>query len=739
MFNKILIANRGEIACRIIRTAEKMGIKTVALFSDADKEALHVEMADEAIHIGPSPPLQSYLDKEKIVTAAHLTGAEAIHPGYGFLSENTYFCRQCQKAGVVFIGPSPEAIEAMGSKSAAKKIMANAGVPLVPGYHETDQDPDVLKQAADTMGYPVLLKAVSGGGGKGMRTVWKPNDFFESLEAAKREALNSFGDATMLVEKFLVAPRHVEIQVFCDRHGHGVYLADRDCSIQRRHQKIVEEAPAPGLPEALRRQMGEAALRAAQAIDYVGAGTVEFLLASNNDDFYFMEMNTRLQVEHPVTEMVTGIDLVEWQLRIAWGDPLPLTQNDIQVQGHALETRIYAEDPANEFLPVSGTLTYLHTPEESPHVRVDSGVGQGDDISVHYDPMIAKLIVWDRNREAAVKRLSTALSSYHVAGVTTNIDYLRQIVDSEAFRKAEINTTFIETHPIHTDPEKDTTEAKRRLLFQLTALYITLKRAGGHPLPSTESDTVMTTRQRTTGIALPPRSHAAFTHSWPTAISPPPEYDNWICFHEKRRENDPGSPWNFSGGWRLNEPHMQHFDLEYLGERCRITVERVEKENRNLNGSDAQYRISDGQWEVNASGMIRKNLLIVLLDGHRFKVHLHGDRDGHGDGHHYTLFLGGRPHGVNQIPPDLGEGDALADKAGLTAPMTGTVVAVVAPLDTPVKAGDPLVVMEAMKMEHTIRAPQKGRVMGYFYKKGDLVNGGKELLHFEPEKTLPDD
>jgi 3-methylcrotonyl-CoA carboxylase alpha subunit len=442
MFDKILIANRGEIACRVIKTARRMGVRTVAVYSDADRTALHVSMADEAIYIGAAPARESYLDIEKIIAAAIKTGAQAIHPGYGFLSENAGFCRRCAAENLVFIGPPTSAIEAMGSKSAAKQIMEKAGVPLVPGYHGDDQNPEIIRAAANKMGYPVLLKATAGGGGKGMRQVWSAEEFDSALEAAKREAMNGFGDDTMLVEKYLTQPRHIEIQVFCDSHGNAVYLFERDCSIQRRHQKVVEEAPAPGMSETLRAEMGSAAVRAAQAIDYVGAGTVEFLLDVDGS-FYFMEMNTSLQVEHPVTEMITGLDLVEWQLRVAAGDFLPLKQNELKINGHAIEVRIYAEDPDNEFLPQTGTLHFLETPEESAHVRIDTGVIEGDEVSVFYDPMIAKLIVWDSNRQQALRRLSTALKEYRLNGVTTNIDFLYTLTRHPAFCNADFDTGFI--------------------------------------------------------------------------------------------------------------------------------------------------------------------------------------------------------------------------------------------------------------------------------------------------------
>lgn len=445
MFNKILIANRGEIACRIIKTARAMGVATVAVYSEADRNALHMKMADESVYIGPAASSESYLVGSNIIQAALNTGAEAIHPGYGFLSENADFCRQCEAHNLIFIGPPIEAIVAMGSKSAAKKIMADAGVPLVPGYHGDDQSPALLKQAANKMGYPVLLKAAAGGGGKGMRAVHAEAEFDEALDAAKREALNSFNDDIMLVEKYLLNPRHVEIQVFCDSHGNAVYLFERDCSVQRRHQKVIEEAPAPRMSETLRQQMGEAAIKAAVAINYQGAGTVEFLLDSRGG-FFFMEMNTRLQVEHPVTEMISGQDLVEWQLRVACGEPLPRSQQQLQINGHAFEARIYAEDPEHDFLPATGRLKILQPPLETANVRVDTGVVEGDDVSIYYDPMIAKLVVWDLDRDRALQRLTQALSEYRIAGLTTNIGFLYNLATSQAFINGDVDTGYIENH-----------------------------------------------------------------------------------------------------------------------------------------------------------------------------------------------------------------------------------------------------------------------------------------------------
>ena len=445
MFRTILIANRGEIAVRIVRTARRMGIRTVAVFSEADRDALHVELADWAYPIGPAPARDSYLRIDRIVEAARRSGAEAVHPGYGFLSENADFAEGCAAAGLVFIGPPPSAIRAMGSKYSAKTLMQRAGVPLVPGYHGEDQDPALLEREAGRIGYPVLIKASAGGGGKGMRVVEQQSGFAEGLAAAQGEARASFGDDRVLVERYLTRPRHIEVQVFADRFGNVVHLFERDCSIQRRHQKVVEEAPAPGMTAERRAAMGRAACEAARAVGYEGAGTVEFIV--EGEDFFFMEMNTRLQVEHPVTEMITGQDLVEWQFRVADGEALPLRQNQLSIDGHAIEVRVYAEDPGREDRPSTGVLRHLRPPSEGPHVRVDTGVRQGDAITVHYDPMIAKLIVWDRDRTAAVERLAAALRQYEVAGVVTNLGLLRGVTAHPDFLAAKLDTGFLPRHP----------------------------------------------------------------------------------------------------------------------------------------------------------------------------------------------------------------------------------------------------------------------------------------------------
>ncbi len=443
MFTKILIANRGEIACRVIRTAKQLGIATVAVYSDADANAQHVKQADEAIYIGESPAAQSYLQSDRIIAAALKTGAQAIHPGYGFLSENDQFAEACKKNNIVFIGPPVAAILAMGLKATSKALMEKAGVPLTPGYHGVNQDADFLKQQADSIGYPVLIKASAGGGGKGMRLVERSEDFLTLLASCKSEARSSFGNDDVLIERYVMQPRHIEVQVFGDMHGNYVHLFERDCSVQRRHQKVLEEAPAPKMSAPKLEAMRQAAIDAARAVNYVGAGTVEFIVEQDGTA-YFMEMNTRLQVEHPVTEMITGQDLVEWQLRVAYGEPLPKQQHELEIYGHALEARVYAEEPEKGFLPAIGKIHYLHYPTQNSAVRVDSGIVEGDEITTYYDPMIAKLIVWGKNREAALTQMHHALSQFHVDGLGNNIAFLDRLVRCESFANANLDTGLIQ-------------------------------------------------------------------------------------------------------------------------------------------------------------------------------------------------------------------------------------------------------------------------------------------------------
>ena len=666
MFDKILIANRGEIACRIIRTARRLGVRTVAVYSAADAGALHVALADEAVAIGPAPARESYLRPELILEAARVSGAQAIHPGYGFLSENAEFAEACSAAGLVFIGPPTAAIRAMGSKSAAKQIMEAAVVPLVPGYHGEDQDLGLLRDAAGRIGYPVLIKASAGGGGKGMRVVWEAAAFDDALAAAKREALSGFGDDRVLLEKYLTKPRHVEIQVFADAHGNALHLFERDCSIQRRHQKVLEEAPAPGMPIDLRNRMGAAAVAAARAIGYVGAGTVEFLL-DEDGSFYFMEMNTRLQVEHPVTEMITGQDLVEWQLKVASGQPLPCSQEQLAISGHAIEVRIYAEDPQREFLPSIGVLGHLRTPRENAHVRIDTGVREGDEVSIHYDPMIAKLIVWDTDRSGALRRLGAALAEYQVVGVTTNIEFLASVARHPAFAAADLDTGFIERHRAMLFPE---TRPATDQVLALACLDVLLRRAGE-------------ARQAATVSA------------------------------------DPWSPWHQTSGWRMNVDN--HHVLTFRDNEAHISI-------------TAHYRPDGYLLELPGGNlMVRGSLddngdVLADLGGARCTATVvrHGDD--------LVIVIQGRSHRLTLHDP-LAHVGGQEDAGGrLTAPMPGKIVAVLVEPGAKIAKGTPLVIMEAMKMEHTIAAPRDGVVAAIHFEVGAVVNEGIELLAFAPEE-----
>jgi 3-methylcrotonyl-CoA carboxylase alpha subunit len=665
MFNKILIANRGEIACRVIRTAKRLGIRTVAVYSDADAGAMHVALADEAFHIGAAPAKESYLRPELILAVAQQSGAEAVHPGYGFLSENAAFAEACLAAGVTFIGPPIRAIEAMGSKSAAKRIMEGAGVPLVPGYHGENQDASFLATEAGKIGFPLLIKAAAGGGGKGMRVVTAADGFAEALAAARREALSSFGDDKVLLERYLTRPRHVEIQVFADNHGNIVHLFERDCSIQRRHQKVVEEAPAPGMTAALREQMGTAAVAAARAIGYAGAGTVEFLL-DEDGSFYFMEMNTRLQVEHPVTEMITGQDLVEWQLRVAAGEPLPLEQDQLAISGHAFEARIYAEDPNRDFLPATGRLSHLRPPLESPHVRIDTGVGQGDLVSIHYDPMIAKLIVWDSSREAALRRLKVALAEYQVVGVTTNISFLGAVAANRAFAAGELDTGFIERHRQLLFPEREAASAE---LLALASLYLLLTRTG--------------------------EVEAA------AAASP----DRW-------------SPWNLATGWQMNCDNHHLLTFTDMGVELAVTAHyRPDGYLLDLPGGSLPVRgtlDSDGNLYADLGGRRLRVTVVCHLD-------------------ELTIISGEKSHQLTIHDPLANLGEDVVAGGSLTAPMPGKIISLLVEPGAVVERGAPLIIMEAMKMEHTISAPRAGVVSELYFAAGDIVNEGVALLAFAPE------
>jgi 3-methylcrotonyl-CoA carboxylase alpha subunit len=662
MFKKILIANRGEIACRVAATARRLGVRTVAVYSDADANARHVHACDEAVHIGGSAPRESYLRWERILEAARATGAQAIHPGYGFLSENEDFANACAKAGLAFIGPPASAIAAMGSKAAAKTLMEKAGVPLVPGYHGKDNDPTLLAKEADRIGYPVLIKASAGGGGKGMRRVDKAADFAAALASCQREAKASFGDDHVLVERYVTRPRHIEIQVFADAQGHCVYLFERDCSVQRRHQKVLEEAPAPGMSEARRNQMGEAAVAAAKAVGYVGAGTVEFVAEELDDGdirAYFMEMNTRLQVEHPVTEAITGHDLVEWQLRVAAGQPLPATQAELAMRGHAIEARICAENPDANFLPATGTLHVARWPahvsfersDDSP--RIDRGFDEGDAISPHYDSMIAKLIVWGENRAQALARLDAALRQTHIVGLATNVAFLRRVVNTQAFATADLDTALI--------------ERERAALFEHTALPLECAAAG------------VVARELALEAALQDRD-----------------------------------PWSRRDGWRMHGGATRRFDLDVGGTHHEVTLHR-------LHDGALTLAVGGGSWPftTHALGADRHD---VQLGDRRWTLAVYAE------GERITVFAPEGTLALQEVDPIAHAGEGAAEGGRLTAPMPGKLVAFLAKAGEAVKAGQPLAVMEAMKMEHTIAAPRDGTVTELLYGVGDQVAEGAELL-----------
>ncbi|CAN5183473.1 acetyl/propionyl/methylcrotonyl-CoA carboxylase subunit alpha [soil metagenome] len=671
MFTKILIANRGEIACRVAATARKMGIRTVAVYSDADAQAKHVLACDEAVHIGPPSPKESYLLGARIIEAARATGAQAVHPGYGFLSENEEFAQACADAGLVFIGPPASAIKAMGLKAESKQLMEKAGVPLVPGYHGADQNPELLKREAGRIGYPVLIKASAGGGGKGMRIVTKAEDFEAALASCQREAINSFGDDAVLIERYVTKPRHIEIQVFGDSQGDCVYLFERDCSVQRRHQKVLEEAPAPGMSEARRREMGEAAVSAAKAVGYVGAGTVEFIVEPTQEGdlrFFFMEMNTRLQVEHPVTEAITGLDLVEWQLRVAAGEPLPLKQHELRIQGHAIEARICAENPDANFLPATGRLEVYRTPvaaefersvgaqpgSANAAVRMDAGVREGDAISPYYDSMIAKLIVWGADRAQALARLDAALAQTHIVGLHTNVAFLRRVVASPSFANADLDTGLI--------------ERERAVLFDAPPLPLEVAAAGvvAHALAA-------------------------------------------------ERVLEGADPWSRRDGWRLHGAAVRRFDIEAQGTHHAFTLERARTGEQALVNGAQRWPFS----AVARGGEVHD----VSLGGRRWTLSVYAT------GERISVFAPEGSAVVDEFDPIAHAADGSGAEAGrLTAQMPGKVIAFLAQPGEKVTQGQPLAVMEAMKMEHTIAAPRDGTIEELLYAVGDQVSEGGELL-----------
>ncbi|MFA7487491.1 MAG: acetyl/propionyl/methylcrotonyl-CoA carboxylase subunit alpha [Lysobacteraceae bacterium] len=654
-FDTVLIANRGEIACRVIATCRRLGIRSVAVYSDADANARHVRLADVALHIGPAPARESYLDIGKIINAAKRSGAQAIHPGYGFLSENADFARACADAGIVFIGPPVAAIEAMGSKSAAKALMEQAGVPLTPGYHGDNQDADFLHAQADAIGYPVLIKASAGGGGKGMRRVDRSEDFPAALVSCRREAASSFNNEHVLVEKYVLRPRHIEVQVFGDAHGKLVHLHERDCSVQRRHQKVLEEAPAPGMTLERRTAMGAAAVEAARAVGYVGAGTVEFIAAPDGA-FYFMEMNTRLQVEHPVTEMITGLDLVEWQLRVAAGEPLPLAQQEIPLRGHAIEARLYAEDADRGFLPSTGTLA-LFDPPQGEGVRVDSGIETGDMVSPFYDPMIAKLIVHGPDRDTALARMRQALATTRVAGVASNAGFLQRLIGVDsAFARADLDTGLIEREHDALFPPSTPASPRQIALATLAAL---------------------------------------------------------LDESAARDAADPYSPWAATNGWRLSGSATRQLRW-HEGDTVRIA--KVQHEGRG-------WRIEVDGEHFSASGTRDGHLLHARLDG----AAVSAAALAHEGALH--LFDGGAPR-VLRFDDPIAQAESHGAHGGdLSAPMPGRIVALLAEPGK-VQAGTPLLVMEAMKMEHTVTAHRDGELKGYRVAVGDQVADGAALVDF---------
>ncbi|NBB09422.1 acetyl/propionyl/methylcrotonyl-CoA carboxylase subunit alpha [Pseudomonas sp. SLFW] len=640
----VLVANRGEIACRVMRTAKAMGLTTVAVHSATDRDARHVREADIAVDLGGSKAADSYLQIDKLIAAAKSSGAHAIHPGYGFLSENAGFARAVEQAGLIFLGPPASAIDAMGSKSAAKTLMETAGVPLVPGYHGEAQDAQTFRDAAARIGYPVLLKATAGGGGKGMKVVERDEDLADALASAQREAQSSFGDSRMLVEKYVLKPRHVEIQVFADQHGHCLYLNERDCSIQRRHQKVVEEAPAPGLSPELRRAMGEAAVRAAQAIGYVGAGTVEFLLDARGE-FFFMEMNTRLQVEHPVTEAITGLDLVAWQIRVAQGEPLPITQAQVALNGHAIEVRLYAEDPANDFLPATGTLQVYRESAAGPGRRVDSGVTEGDEVSPFYDPMLGKLIAWGEDREQARLRLLAMLDEFAIGGLRTNLAFLRRIIAHPAFAACELDTGFIPRYQAELLPPTQGLSEE----FWLVAAEAY--------------------RQGTSNTA---------------------------------RADDPHSSWSSTNGLRLGLPNEVKLKLNCAGETRTVT----------LSAPSTDVTLQGELLTRKHNGLRRQTLAIRRGD---------------------TLYLRwqGELHAITAFDPIAAVDANHTHQGGLSAPMNGSIVRVLVEVGQPVEAGTPLVVLEAMKMEHSIRANLAGTVSAMYCAEGEMVSEGTVLVELK--------
>ncbi|MEI8592759.1 biotin carboxylase N-terminal domain-containing protein [Photobacterium sp. Hal280] len=696
---RLLIANRGEIACRVIHSAKSMGITTIAVYSDADRHAKHVRMADEALYIGPSPALDSYLAIDKLINAASASQADAVHPGYGFLSENVAFAKACHRHGIIFVGPGPDAMAAMSSKSDAKAIMETAGVPLLPGYHGDDDSLENLTAEASRIGYPVILKPALGGGGKGMKIVRQQSDLAEAVLSAKREAKSAFGNDKLLLEKYLTEPRHIEVQIFADQHGDCVYLSDRDCSVQRRHQKIIEEAPAPGLSDTLRRQMGEAAVQAAQAIDYVGAGTVEFLYDARQHTYFFMEMNTRLQVEHPVTEMITGQDLVQWQIRVAEGRPLPLTQSEIQHQGHAVEARLYAEDTQQDFLPASGLIHFLSEPDSAAFsagkvhavgARIDSGITKGDTVTTHYDPMLAKVIAWGDNRASALHQLQSVLSQYQIGGLATNIQYLQQILAHPSFIQGQLSTHFIEHH-------QDALLAK-----VVSTISVHTPDGAEYQLPR---------------------------HLVLSAAS--------LCLLQNEADQQ--------SGWRLNQA-AQHlitlYDAEMTANTFRFVTDQADRNQLHLTqcSVDPSQHVGDEKPVLSplslrllATRTVQPVTDVTLeVEGKHEQIRLVFDHAAQS-----VMTFTGQEQCVYQLRPSFGPHES-AEKDSPTAPLNGIVVDVLCQPGDKVNKDQGLIVIEAMKMEYTVRAPHQGQVLSVLAGAGDQVQHGQELVQLSPATDSAD-
>ncbi|XP_071929844.1 methylcrotonoyl-CoA carboxylase subunit alpha, mitochondrial-like [Coffea arabica] len=690
---KILIANRGEIACRIMRTAKRLGIQTVAVYSDADKHSLHVKSADEAVRIGPPPPRLSYLKASAIIEAANKTGAQAIHPGYGFLSESAAFAQLCEDKGLIFIGPSASAIRDMGDKSASKRIMGAAGVPLVPGYHGQEQDIELMKLEAEKIGYPVLIKPTHGGGGKGMRIVQNPSEFVDSFLGAQREAAASFGVDTILLEKYITKPRHIEVQVFGDKLGNIIYLYERDCSVQRRHQKIIEEAPAPNINNNFRNHLGQAAVAAAKAVNYHNAGTVEFIVDTLSGQFYFMEMNTRLQVEHPVTEMVVNQDLVEWQIRVSIGEPLPISQLQVPLSGHAFEARIYAENVPKGFLPATGVLHHYRPVQVSPEVRVETGVTQGDMVSMHYDPMIAKLVVWGEDRSTALIKMKDCLSKFQVAGLPTNIDFLSKLANHDAFRSGEVETHFIERY-------KDE-------LF-LNPSDSVLAQEAYHAAKHAASIVAACFCQS---------EHAAVEKDIPRGLSLWYAHPPFRMHHNARRIME--MEWDHE--YNKGSKKLLKLFVTYKSDG-KYAIEMEENSSPALE-VDVEH-LSDLDFRVEVGGVSMKVSLAVYFKDQTEYIHIWLSSCHHFFTRKMTLEL--FDDGDKQHKPVL---ESASHPPGTAvAPMAGLVVKILAKEREKVEEGQPIIVLEAMKMEHVVKAPTSGYVSGLQLTAGQQVFDGHVLF-----------